>query len=91
MAAASLVVEFFAALADALFSRTKSSEIFGSFRGDGAEQLHLDASDLSAVDFNVKKDTRIVLAGDSFTLTVLDQKLRVFSSTVVQIVALSLM
>ena len=79
--AGSLVVEWLAFLAGTLFSGAQGSEIFRCLGGYRFEQLHLDASGLFAVDFNVEKDTWVFLAGDAVGITVLDQKLRGFAST----------
>lgn len=70
----SLVVEWLAALTDALFSGAQGSEVFRSFGGYRFEQFHLDASGLFPVDFNVEKDTWVVLAGDGIGIAILDQE-----------------
>jgi hypothetical protein len=36
------------------------------------EQFHLDASGLFAVDLDVEKDTRVLLAGHTFGITIQD-------------------
>ena len=45
-------------VADHLFSRTKTTEVLGSFRDDVRAEFHDDPPDLFSVCFHVEKDTR---------------------------------